>query len=367
MNNRIPRVGLVKSKRRSGNYYSLRYRLPGNKNHTYENIGYTSSHQAELVRSQKQSDFINGKFNIPSQNAEVISLQRLVDEYYSTRTDLYPTTLKKYKSHTNRFIDFISENFPQAYNDISVLKFNYVIEFLDRARKREYYPKPWSDKNCNGARAVFQMIFDYAVKRKYVDENPIRDINPFTIPEKTTGQAISNSDLRIIFKKLPKHWVDAFKFLLNTGLRNSELTNLTWNNFHHSRKENKTTYYIAITSSDEFTTKTRKSRQIPLNKEALAIIGRRKGINSKYIFTTSFNEKISKHRLTKVLNKAQEDEDFHYRVHDFRHTFGSKLATRNISLYKISILMGHTIQETTKLYAHLQSEDLLDAVNLIRY
>jgi integrase len=341
--------------------------LPGNKNHTYENIGYTSSHQAELVRSQKQSDFINGKFNIPSQNAEVISLQRLVDEYYSTRTDLYPTTLKKYKSHTNRFIDFISENFPQAYNDISVLKFNYVIEFLDRARKREYYPKPWSDKNCNGARAVFQMIFDYAVKRKYVDENPIRDINPFTIPEKTTGQAISNSDLRIIFKKLPKHWVDAFKFLLNTGLRNSELTNLTWNNFHHSRKGNKTTYYIAITSSDEFTTKTRKSRQVPLNREALAIIKRRKGFNAKYIFTTSFKEKISKHRLTKVLNKVQEKEDFHYRVHDFRHTFGSKLATRNVSLYKISILMGHTIQETTKLYAHLQSEDLLDAVNLIRY
>ena len=367
MNNRTPKVGLVRRKRKSGNYYVLRYRSSNNENYTYENIGYTSKYQAELAQAQKQSDLINGKFNIPSQNAEVISLQRLIDEYYSTRSDLFVTTVKKYKSHTNRFIDFISESFPQSFNDIRALRFNYVIEFLDRARNKEYYSKPWSDKNCNGARAVFQMIFDYAVKRHYIDENPIREINSFTIPEKTTGKAIPNSDLRSIFKNLPKHWIDTFKFLLNTGLRNSELTNLTWDNFHHSRKGNKTYYYISITSSDEFTTKTRKSRQIPLNREALAIIKRRKGINSKYIFTTSFNEKISKHRLTKVLNEAQKDEDFHYRVHDFRHTFGSKLATNNISLYKISILMGHSIQETTKLYAHLQSEDLLNAVNLISY
>ena len=104
-----------------------------------------------------------------------------------------------------------------------------------------------------------------------------------------------------------------------------------------------------------------------MSKEALAIIKRRKGINSKYVFATSFNEKISEHRLSKVLNKTQEKFDFRYRVHDFRHTFGSKLAISNVSLYKISELMGHSIQETTRLYAHLQSEDLQDAVDLIKF
>ncbi|MBE0570964.1 MAG: hypothetical protein IH618_05400, partial [Ignavibacteriaceae bacterium] len=83
MNNRINRVGLVRRKRKSGNYYVLRYRSSNNENYTYENIGYTSKYQAELAQAQKQSDLINGKFNIPSQNAEVISLQRLIDEYYS--------------------------------------------------------------------------------------------------------------------------------------------------------------------------------------------------------------------------------------------------------------------------------------------
>ena len=52
MNNRIPKVGLIKIRRRSGNYYRLRYRLPGNKNHTYENVGYTSKNRAEVAQAQ---------------------------------------------------------------------------------------------------------------------------------------------------------------------------------------------------------------------------------------------------------------------------------------------------------------------------
>jgi len=367
MKNRVPKVGLVKTKRSSRNYYRIRYRLLGDKNHTYENIGYVPKKQAELVQAQRQIDFVNGKFNLPNQNRERIALQRLVDEYYSTRPDLGAGTLKKYRSYSNRFTDFISNNFSMCFNDISTINFHYVIEFLNRARQTEYYTNTWSEKNCNGARALLQMVFDYAVKQNYIDENPIREIHPFSIPETTTRRVITDSDLKKIFKAIPEHWVDVFKFLLSTGLRNSELTNLTWDNFSKTRKEKKYISNINVTSSDEFTTKTKKSRQIPLNKEALAIINNRKGKHPKYIFTTSFNEKISAQRLIKVLNKAQENLNIHYRVHDFRHTFGTKLAINNVSLYKISKLLGTTVDETTRLYAHLQSEDLQNAVDLIRY
>ena len=367
MKNRISKVGLLKTKRSSGNYYRLRYKLSGGENHTYENIGYISKRQAELIQSQRQIDFVNGKFNIPNQNRERIALQRLIDEYYSTRPDLGAGTLKKYRSYSSRFIDYISSNFQVSNNDISSIKFHYVIEFLNRARQTQYYANTWSERNCNGARALLQMIFDYAVKQQYIDENPIREIHPFSIPETTIVRVIPDSDLRKIFKALPKYWIDVFKFLLSTGLRNSELTNLTWDNFSRTRKGRNYIHSINITSSDEFTTKTKKSRRIPLNKEALAIINKRKSIHSKYIFTTSYNEKISKHRLYKVLDKAQENLKMHYRVQDFRHTFGTKLAVSNASLYKISKLLGHTVEETTRLYAHLQSEDLQDAVDLIKY
>lgn len=47
---------------------------------------------------------------------------------------------------------------------------------------------------------------------------------------------------------------------------------------------------------------------------------------------------------------------------DFRHTFGSHLASKGESLYKISKIMGNSPQICQKHYAHLMPESLLDTV-----
>jgi len=44
--------------------------------------------------------------------------------------------------------------------------------------------------------------------------------------------------------------------------------------------------------------------------------------------------------------------------HTLRHSFGSYLAMAGVNLYDISKLMGHTFEDVTKLYAHLQPEHL---------
>jgi transposase len=41
-----------------------------------------------------------------------------------------------------------------------------------------------------------------------------------------------------------------------------------------------------------------------------------------------------------------------------RHSFGAYLATAGVSLWEIAKLMGHTVEEVTELYAHLQPEHL---------
>ena len=54
MKNRVPKVGFIKTKRSSGNYYQIRYKLSGDTAYTYENIGYVSKKQAELVQAQNK-------------------------------------------------------------------------------------------------------------------------------------------------------------------------------------------------------------------------------------------------------------------------------------------------------------------------
>jgi site-specific recombinase XerD len=48
-----------------------------------------------------------------------------------------------------------------------------------------------------------------------------------------------------------------------------------------------------------------------------------------------------------------------------RHNFASNLAQKGVSLYVIKELLGHTDIKTTMIYAHLQPENLRNAVDLL--
>jgi hypothetical protein len=51
---------------------------------------------------------------------------------------------------------------------------------------------------------------------------------------------------------------------------------------------------------------------------------------------------------------------------DFRHTFGSQLAMKGESLYKISTLMGNSPEICRRHYAALISEELIDSVEFLQ-
>ena len=51
------------------------------------------------------------------------------------------------------------------------------------------------------------------------------------------------------------------------------------------------------------------------------------------------------------------------RLHDLRHTFGSMLAQRGISLYKISAMMGNSPEICRRHYAALIPDQFVGDVN----
>jgi site-specific recombinase XerD len=54
------------------------------------------------------------------------------------------------------------------------------------------------------------------------------------------------------------------------------------------------------------------------------------------------------------------------RLHDLRHSFASFLVNRGVSLYVVQGLLGHSQARATQRYAHLTSDPLADAAELIR-
>ena len=129
---------------------------------------------------------------------------------------------------------------------------------------------------------------------------------------------------------------------------------------------------ITVQCSEEFTTKSKKERIIPIcqtlrnvlldqfpkvidvDKNNFVFV-RKTGI----ILTEDF---ISK-QFKKSVRAASLDDKIHF--YTLRHSFASMLVQRGVSLYVVKELLGHEDLSTTQIYSHLQNQNLMDAVNLL--
>jgi integrase len=150
-----------------------------------------------------------------------------------------------------------------------------------------------------------------------------------------------------------------FEFLFNTGLRIGEALALRWQDIDLVRRQ------ISIVNSQAHLTKTRSNRVVPLNENALnALPG--KG-NGDHVFGRNgvpFNVSYVSHRFKHYVRIAGMAETTH--LHSTRHSFASNLAEKNVDLYVIGKLLGHSSPATTTaLNAHVSASHLHEVVNLL--
>jgi integrase len=144
---------------------------------------------------------------------------------------------------------------------------------------------------------------------------------------------------------------------LNTGMRQGELFSLTWANIDLRTKT------ITVLASHS---KGNKTRTIPLNNEALAVLTT---IKPEAAAGLVFKSPVSGGRFDNVkkawaeVTKAAKLPDL--RWHDLRHDFASQLVMRGVSLFTVQKLLGHANARMTQRYAKLAPSTLADAVNLL--
>jgi len=142
---------------------------------------------------------------------------------------------------------------------------------------------------------------------------------------------------------------DAFIFSCFTGLRYSDVINLTWNNI----------------SNDKIEFKQRKTggvEYLPISQTAKDIlVKRQKGKNkSKLIFNVPTKVGIFKH-----IKNWVKDAGIKKRVsfHTARHTFATMTLTQGVDLYTVSKLLGHKDISTTQVYAKIIDSKKDEAVH----
>jgi site-specific recombinase XerD len=204
-------------------------------------------------------------------------------------------------------------------------------------------------------------IGGHAVKRNLIATNPFSKYPLFKIPQAPPTYLSGEQFQRVLKAARTETHKDIFQIAVYTGMRLGEIVSLRWQSISLEKKQ------IAIVNTPDFTTKTGKGRLIPMNDTVVEIMQKRfkNRKKSEHVFCTGWGRKFSRDYMSRQFKnsvvKAGLDESFHF--HSLRHTFASWLALKEVPIFSIQQLLGHSSVNTTLVYAHLSSSILHSAVN----
>jgi site-specific recombinase XerD len=212
---------------------------------------------------------------------------------------------------------------------------------------------------------TLKAAFNKAVIWNYIQENPFIKIKSPKVT-KSFPLYLSEAELILILTKTKEQILkDIFTTAYYTGMRLNELLSMKCNWIDFTQE------IITIKNTDDFNTKNKRERVIPIHPKVKKIIQRyfQIAVNTKnsFVFFRKSGIKLNGELISKQFKKAVRssglNENIHF--HSLRHSFASALVQRNVSLYAVKELLGHENIKTTQIYSHLQNENLSIAVNLL--
>jgi integrase/recombinase XerD len=180
-------------------------------------------------------------------------------------------------------------------------------------------------------------------------------------------QTIERNELnrfrRAVYSNGNKRDIAIIELLINTGIRVSELVSLTLDDIHITQRNGSQNYsYIIIRNG-----KGGKYREVPLNaqaKKAIEEYTSNRNYHHKKLFLGQRGP-LRRETIDKIIKKycrIAEIESFS--AHTLRHTFCTRLMSKNVPISIISKLAGHSsIQTTVNFYVNVSRKNKMDAVN----
>lgn len=151
------------------------------------------------------------------------------------------------------------------------------------------------------------------------------------------------------------HVKPAILLALNTGMRRSELLRACWTAVNWKAKT------ITV---EAWTSKVKRSRVIPLNVEALAVLKAwRLQTRFEFIFTNEIGERLTAVRDWDRVKRVAQINGF--RFMDTRHHTATRMINEGASPYHVQKLLGHKDGRMTQRYMKARSTKLAEAVALL--
>jgi integrase len=280
---------------------------------------------------------------------------------------------------------FIADTYTLWVNAIRLRTAANTLEKLHRLFKT-WYPEPltattveriesWKARRLNEGRSGTTVLRDLftlssvlrrAVKAGELPENPVRRVDKPRIDRRgkvrfldqveesrlraalksrdeelqnlrTSGNVRRQHRHEKLLSSLPHfgdHLTPAVLLSMNTGLRRGEVLKLGWTSVDFNRR---------LLTVEGRNAKNRQTRHAPLNEEAISALLRwreQSGPGARvFDVATGFQKGWVKLLSVKLLKRARIS---HFRWHDLRHHFASRLVQRGVPLNTVRDLLGHS-------------------------
>jgi integrase len=210
----------------------------------------------------------------------------------------------------------------------------------------------------NNELRLLSHAFNLAVKEwEWVDFNPVSRVTKERVDNEVERWLTHEEEDKLLASS-PQWLKEIVVFALNTGLRQAEILDLTWDRVDLFRK----TFTI-------LEQKNRGKDTLPLNEQALNVLKERakiRSIKSNLVFFGKEGTRLDASNLRRAFYVAIERAGIErLRFHDLRHTFATWLVQAGVDLYKVQRLMRHKTPLMTQRYAHHYPESLRDGVEVL--
>lgn len=215
---------------------------------------------------------------------------------------------------------------------------------------------------CNRMLILLRSLYNCAIRWEFLPlgGNPCDGVSPFE-DHGARERYLSREEVERLFDELERNANvqvgQVIKLLLYTGARKREILDARWEDIDWQRR--------VLTVSAE-RSKSKKPHYIPLSDAALSLLHTLpRQDDMPWLF---FNPKTGKPPVSvfyawNTIRRRVGLPDV--RLHDLRHSFASFLVNSGRSLYEVQKLLGHHDPKVTMRYAHLSSESMLTAVNVV--
>lgn len=248
-------------------------------------------------------------------------------------------TIEQYAESTLRFLNYVHKN----YYSINEDDVKYYLSYLIKKRN--------SMHTVENTRKFIKATFVWLYENKYISNNVFLTIKPIKFPEKKK-EYLTDNEIVLLRDACKKDIRESaiVDFLLSTGIRVSEFTNLKKEDINFNSGE------VTI-----YANKTKDWRKVYLDSAAMKHL--RDYLNSRtdaspYLFVNikrDSNGMINKmsnesveHLLHAIANRANVDKKC--TVHLFRKTLATRLYRKGMDISIIAKILGHETSATTEKY-----------------